>query len=342
LIALLLPAVQSAREAARRTQCKNNLKQLGLALHNYESAYTVFPMAGTRDSSFSVQARLLPYVEQTNLQNLLDFTQVAFTGSFSAKVPNPLFVDAFAMVVPLFLCPSDPAPARSEVTVSGNTYTYGGLNYMVSFGSAKGTKNDFRYPWRTDGIVYEYSSIGITEIKDGTSSTVIMSESVRSEGPDMTLPAGELPSFPYQYTLNGSSGVSSALNAVQGIRATGLPWTNYDNAQQMIENPPLEEVWPNFTSWRGGQSPALRGRGISWAFSGALNGLTNGYSPPNSKVPDLVTHMTGYFGPRSWHDGGAHVVMGDGSVHFLGDGMDAELHRALYTRAGGEKVNKAF
>jgi prepilin-type N-terminal cleavage/methylation domain-containing protein len=81
LIALLLPAVQSAREAARRTQCKNNLKQLGLALHNYESSNKMFPMAGTRDADFSVQARLLPYVEQTNIHNLLDYRQPAFTGN---------------------------------------------------------------------------------------------------------------------------------------------------------------------------------------------------------------------------------------------------------------------
>ena len=80
LISLLLPAVQQAREAARRTQCKNNLKQFGLALHNYEGTFGVYPMTNAQNyrpnaQGFSPQARLLPYMEQANLQNLLDFTQ---------------------------------------------------------------------------------------------------------------------------------------------------------------------------------------------------------------------------------------------------------------------------
>ena len=169
LIALLLPAVQQAREAARRTQCRNNLKQLALAMHNYESTFSVFPMGGTRDSDFSVQARLLPYVDQVNLQNLLDFTQPAFSGSWSGKSPNPLFVDAFETPVAVFLCPSDPAPSQTAVSVSGTTYVYGGLNYMVSFGSAKRTNNDFRWP--SDGVVYEHSGVGFRNFTDGTSNT---------------------------------------------------------------------------------------------------------------------------------------------------------------------------
>src|SRR3954447_23906221 len=88
LIALLLPAVQQAREAARRAQCKNNLKQFGLALHNYESTFTVFPFANAQNyqpnvQGFSPQARLLPYVEQLGLQNLLDYRQPAFTGPYN-------------------------------------------------------------------------------------------------------------------------------------------------------------------------------------------------------------------------------------------------------------------
>ncbi len=210
LIALLLPAVQQAREAARRTQCRNNLHQLALALHNYESTFTVFPMAGTRDADFSVQARLLPYIEQANLQNQLDFSETAFSGGYSAKIPNPLFVDAFRTAIPVLLCPSDPAPSQTSVSVSGNSYVYGGVNYMVSFGSAKFTDNDFRWP--TDGVVFEHSSVGFRDFTDGTSSTVVMSETVRSVGDDMVLPSGVTPPLPYQFTLNGSSGVSSGLN----------------------------------------------------------------------------------------------------------------------------------
>ena len=104
----------------------------------------------------------------------------------------------------------------------------------------------------------------------------------------------------------------------------------------MVSNPDLSSCWTTFVSWRGGDNAALRGRGISWAFSGALNTLTNGYTTPNSRIPDIVTHWTGYFAPRSYHSGGANVVMADGSVHFLTNGVDAPVHRALHSANGGE------
>jgi prepilin-type N-terminal cleavage/methylation domain-containing protein/prepilin-type processing-associated H-X9-DG protein len=340
LVGLLLPAVQSAREAARRMSCSNNLKQLGLALHNYESTYKKFPMGGTLDSDFSVQARLLPFLEQSNLQNLLDFTQPAFTGGFSAKIPNPAFAPAFALPLSVFLCPSDPAPSVTTVSVSGSTYSYGGNNYMASFGSGTRTNNDFR--WRTDGIVYQHSAVRIGELTDGTSNTVAFSESVRSIGPDTSLTAGTTPKFPYQLTLNGSAGLSSGLNSQPGVKVTGGVWGGFADTNGMVSNPDLSSCWSTFSSWRGGDNAALRGRGISWAFSGALNTLTNGYTPPNSRIPDIVTHWTGYFAPRSYHTGGANVVLADGSIHMLTDGIDATIHRGLHSTNGGEVLTGAL
>lgn len=338
LVALLLPAVQQVREAARKVQCHDHLHNLGIAMHNYEASHRCFPMAGRQDADFSVQARLLPFVEQKSLHDLLDYTQVAFTGSFSAKTPNPLFVAAFATPIPLFLCPSDPAPEQTTVTVTGTPYTYGGLNYMVSYGSGTGVNYDFR--WRTDGVAYQYSKVGFKDLTDGASNTVLLSETVRSVGDDMSLPAGTAPRFPYQYTLNGSGGVSAGLNSVQGMQPTGAPWSGYVDGSGMIANAPVPSFWTTFTSWRGGTSPALRGRGTSWAFSGAINSMTNGYLPPNSRTPDVVTHFTGYFGPRSWHPGGASVVLGDGTVRFLGESLDLNVSRGLHSRDGGETLGR--
>jgi prepilin-type N-terminal cleavage/methylation domain-containing protein/prepilin-type processing-associated H-X9-DG protein len=338
LVSLLLPAVQQAREAARRTQCKNNLKQFGLALHNYEGTFGVYPMTNAQNylpnvQGFSPQARLLPYMEQANLQNLLDFTQPAFTGPFNALVPNPQFAAAFATPLVVMLCPSDPAPTLH--TGAGGAI-YAGVNYMVSFGSGMAANYDLRWP--TDGIVYENSNARIRDITDGTSNTLVMSEAVRSTGADFTLAAGTLPKFNYQATLNGSSGVSASLQSVQGLAGSGGGWVN--GPAGVISNPDLASIWPQKTSWRGAASAALRGRGVSWAHSGAVSTLTNGYNPPNSRIPDVVVHFTGFFGPRSWHTGGAQVLMGDGSVKLLTNNIDTTLHRGLHSRNGGEVLGE--
>jgi hypothetical protein len=235
----------------------------------------------------------------------------------------------------VMLCPSDPAPSQN--TGAGGAI-YAGTNYMVSYGSGKGANYDLR--WRTDGIVYENSSARMRDVTDGTSNTVFMSESVRSVGPDVTLAAGTLPPFPYQMTMNGSSGVSASLQVVQGLAASGGAWSAYNNAQGVIANPNLDTVWTTMTSWRGAASQALRGRGTSWAHSGAISTLTNGYTTPNSKIPDIVTHFTGFFGPRSYHVGGAHALFGDGTVRFLGNNIDASIHRNLHSCNGGEVIGE--
>jgi len=334
LVALLLPAVQAAREAARRAQCTSQIKQWALAAHNYHDAFLAFAMTNAQNyqpnaQGFSPQARILPFVEQANLQGKLDFSQPAFTGPFSALVPNPQFAAAFATPLKVALCPSDPAPILNQGAGGSN---YSGINYMVSYGS--GTKTHYDLRWRTDGFVYENSGVRFGDITDGTSNTVMMSETVRSVGPDLTLTAGVLPKAPYQATLNGSSGVSSSLQAAQGMAGSGSGWSNGPSGS--IENPDLAAVWPQKTTWRGAASAALRGRGTSWAHSGAMSTLTNGYTTPNSPIPDVVIHFTGFFAPRSYHAGGAVAAMGDGSVRFLPNSIDAVIHRGLHSGDGGE------
>lgn len=331
LVALLLPAVQNAREAARRLSCQNNMKQLGLALIQYEVARGAYP-ATDPPNGFSPQARILPYTEDGNLQKLLDFKQAAFSGAYNAQVPNPQFVWAFATPISLMICPSDPANVVNVETTYG--YSYAGNNYMISTGSGTGLNYDQRFP--TDGITYYNSHVRFRDVSDGTSHTVYMSETIRSIGSDMTLAAGTTPPFPYQYTLNGSTGLTPGTGP--GITVTGAPWTG-PTINGMIANPDLSLVWQKFTGWRGAGSTALRGRGTCWAAEGAMNTQTNGYTTPNSVIPELVMHHSGYFGPRSWHPGGANVLFGDGSVRLLRDEIDATVHRGLHSRNGGEVVD---
>jgi prepilin-type N-terminal cleavage/methylation domain-containing protein/prepilin-type processing-associated H-X9-DG protein len=336
LVGLLLPAVQAAREAARRMSCSNNFRQIGLAIHNYESTYKVLPRAGRRDADFSVQARILPFIEQSGLHDELHFDVPAFSGGWSGKAPHPKNVEAFATVIPTYLCPSDPGEAISRIRVKGTDYVLGRLNYMASFGSARDQNYDFTK--KTDGLFFEPYGVRFNHVTDGLSNTVIMSETVRSVGPDQSLPAGTVPIRPYTLTLNGSSGVSPRPGSEQGLKATGSPWTSYVNSKGTIENPDLSGCWRSFSRWRGGSSPAIRGRGMSWAFTGAINSMTNGYLSPNNPTPDIVTHWTGYFAPRSYHTGGAHLLFADGSVHFLTDSTNTKLHRDLHSANGRETI----
>jgi hypothetical protein len=130
--------------------------------------------------------------------------------------------------------------------------------------------------------------------------------------------------------------VSASLQPVQGLAATGGGWTN--GPRGVIENPDLAAIWPLKTNWRGASSAALRGRGTSWAHSGAMSTLTNGYTTPNSRIPDIVIHFTGFFAPRSFHPAGALVLTGDGSVRLLSNSIDVFVHRGLHSCNGGEPI----
>jgi prepilin-type processing-associated H-X9-DG protein/prepilin-type N-terminal cleavage/methylation domain-containing protein len=165
LVALLLPAVQMAREAARRTGCVNNLKQMGLALHAYHDDLLVFPPGRTRGTidgqghCFSAFAQLLPYLEQATLSNAINF-QLSADRSIENNTVR-------ASVIELFLCPSD----SYKVLRSPSAPT----NYMMATGSIYQIA-------RSDGVLYENSAVRLRDIVDGTSNTAVISETVRSDG----------------------------------------------------------------------------------------------------------------------------------------------------------------
>ncbi len=341
LVSLLLPAVQSARESARRTSCTNNLRQFGLALFNFETARRCFPQTDARTSStagWSLHARLLPYAEESALSNQLDFNATPFTGGYASQSPAAQFAALFAKPIPMLLCPSDPAPTVNTC----NGATYGGNNYMVSYGSAtvSGGNNYWEFSKPTDGIVYENSKVKISKITDGTSKTVVASEAVRSiadSGTGDTVTLATVPSFPYPYTLNGSTGwsnVNGSGGSPNGITRGGITSTADIDA--------ILASWSSITTWRAVNSPSMRGRGLAWAATTQGNSLTNGFLPPNSPIPDYVVHWSGFFGPKSFHPGGANVLFADGRVVLLSDKTDKDLHRALHSINGGEQVSFDF
>ena len=315
LIALLLPAVQAAREAARRMSCTNNLKQLGLALHNYESSHRCFPGQGaTPEMGFSVQAKLLPFMEQENLQKLIDFKQPLMMGGCQNMYVNPAQLPAARTVVPLLLCPSETkAPLFTGYHVQPGDVT-AGTNYMVCSGSGTGTNYDLRFP--TDGCFWFNSAVGFRDLRDGTSNTLVMSESLLGLGRDQT--GDHTPRDPKRQMAKMSKFF------VANTSGPGLSG---------IVNPDLAALVAQAGCWDGS-------RGSVWIYGREPKTTFNAYMPPNTPVPDMAAHGMGFFAARSNHPGGVNALFADGSVHFVSEDIALETWRALSTREGGEVVGQ--
>jgi prepilin-type N-terminal cleavage/methylation domain-containing protein len=305
LIGLLLPAVQKVREAAARVSCQNNLKQLGLALHSYHGAYKVLPgLGGPGGTGFSAQAQALPFIEQENLQKLIDFTQPLFLGVGPKRTLNPVHAPAARTVVATFLCPAD---GQEPLFTNFYAATLAGTSYVVNAGTGLGPNASIRFP--TDGVFWTGSRVKLTDIRDGTSNTLLMSQTLLGEGISKT---GPLPPWPYRQIANLSAG-----RPVPG--AAGI-------------TPPLTEAeCLSAASWTGN-------RGGGWIPDDALATTFNTALPPNSRVPDCHAHGTGWYAARSLFAGGVNVLLGDGSVRFVSDRIDLAVWRALSTRAGGEVI----
>lgn len=302
LIALLLPAVQSARESARSAQCRNNLRQIGLALHHHADRLGHLPGVGLRPPApgqesqwaFSVQAQLLPYMENENLRNLIDFTQPLMLGSGGAQTLNPAQQPAAQTTVEVFLCPND---AYRAVRPSNGGY-FAPTNYVVNSGTGW-PDYDFRQP--LDGLFWYYSEITLGAVTDGLSFTLAASECIIGSGENTT---GPRPADPWrQHALFG------------GPTAPAL----------------YHGIWNSATRWAGS-------RGFAWIWGREHMSSFNAYHAPNSPHPDVSRNGTGWFAARSFHPRSVNVCVADASARTIRDTIDLTHWRALCTRGGREPI----
>ena len=302
LVAMLLPAVQSSREAARRSSCANNLRQVGIATHSHESALKRFPPGSVAkeypDSTstawtfyrWSALAMLSPYLENTVAYNMLDLSKPLYSITLSVTPEN---VAGSQLMVPTFLCPSD----RGVRVHPG----FGPTNYAACAGSGEGGGT----PEETDGIFYVNSRTRAVEISDGTSHTIAASES----------------------TL-GASGANnrSVADAYKFVFAAPLTTAACDR--------PLNWNYqdPRGFAWVSGEYRCALYNHFMPPNSTTHDCISNrmGGDPATKWVP------FGWRAARSRHPGGVNVLMADGAGQFVEDGVDAAVWRALSTRAGGE------
>jgi prepilin-type N-terminal cleavage/methylation domain-containing protein/prepilin-type processing-associated H-X9-DG protein len=182
LIALLLPAVQQARESARKTQCQNHLKQIGLALHNYHDQYQTFPMGSVRNigaGTWGLMTQIMPQLDLTTAYNLVNYNTLDCCAyNRSRQVATPKLQDAGSIPYTVFMCPSDPNSNKLLPHASPNAYPCGELypgNYLGVSGDTEGTPVCVGTT-RGNGTFYTLSSVRTRDIKDGTSQTMVVGE----------------------------------------------------------------------------------------------------------------------------------------------------------------------
>ena len=234
LISLLLPAVQQAREAARRTQCINNLKQLGLAVHNYNDAFYCFPPAHISSNRASVFCMILPYIDQINALDSINFSR-PIEDLVSPTTDQNTTVRA--LIVGTFICPSDrrsPLPSRG-----------GWTNYFANKGSQIAF---FDHPSnlplpKQDGTFINEESIRIRDITDGTAKTALFSERVIADGSNAIVSLLEDVFFPKTVPNTPDEAVSQChamdpnLLSNQAPVFMGAPWMHGQHTYQHVSPP---------------------------------------------------------------------------------------------------------
>jgi prepilin-type N-terminal cleavage/methylation domain-containing protein len=301
LIGLLLPAVQKVRESSNRLNCQNNLKQIGLALHNYHDVNRVLPPSGTRTISnsgagngYSIHVLLLPYIEQNNLFRMIDF-------SFDASDATANSV-ARGSVISTYQCPSDPMNQLPP--------GWGGTNYRVNNGVSivngyrdsdpNGVNANMPPP---DGSFFTNSKYRISDISDGTSNTAAFSEHIKGDYSNAistpnsdTYQPGTYPSTPDE-ALAQCKAIDISDLSFQGNSNAGAPWMNHSHT--------TTRYWHAFP-------PGAR----SCMF------------PPN-RISTTA---------NSGHGTVVNLLLFDGSVRTVGYAINLATWRALGTRNRGEVI----
>lgn len=329
LVGLLLPAVQSAREAARRMSCSNNLHQVGLALHNYESAFKQLPslygINRGNAGNFSVQAALLPFFENTSLHNMLDFSKRMLNGCCPGTL-TPEFEVPARTVISYLRCPSDDGPDVYDVVTlsgSGPVNKYAGNNYHMNLGTGVGTNYDSRL--MTDGILWTNARVRFAAITDGLSTTAAFSESLRGL-PVTTVTAPQTTYNRFRTMVNVACVWTSTTTppTVAGLR----------NGFVAPDDPSTYEAQVVAMS-RGYNGQ----RGGGWIHGREYYTAYNHYLPPNSPFLDMNTCGYGIFGARSNHGSGVHMVRCDGGVSFVANSLELRVWRAYGSREGAEVIS---
>ncbi|MEO8498050.1 MAG: DUF1559 domain-containing protein, partial [Planctomycetota bacterium] len=308
LVALLLPAVQAAREAARRMQCQNHLKQIGLAMHNYHGAHRCFPAGRMRTlidgqgRCFSAYAHLLPFLEATTL-----YDQINFSANPDDPAANGT---ALSQTIPFFLCPSDSSRVLQSNIVNGVIVDSAVHNYPLNTDTtySLSPRNPGGVP--VTGVFFENSWLRLAEITDGTSSTICVSETIKSEGGPTV--------------WDGVSRTNGFVLTAGNDNATNSPeLTNYatDCHQAGLK---LQQT-----------------RGSRWLYGAPGHSMYNHRRTPNDADVDCRgglphSNRTNFWwdrlsldvAARRRHPGGVHALCCDGHVQFVGNTVDSSVWRA--------------
>jgi prepilin-type N-terminal cleavage/methylation domain-containing protein/prepilin-type processing-associated H-X9-DG protein len=298
LIGLLLPAVQKVREAAARMKCSNNLKQLGLAMHNYHDTNNGLPPAykdlPTTQPSWNFHrwssfALISPYLEQTTIYNnlRLDLSLYSAPPESAGVQLRPIHAPWVVLKIPVFLCPSD---VRTEVQPG-----WAASNYMVNSGDGA---NGGTIPGT--GPIFQNSNITLVAITDGTSNTAMVAESIIGRG-----------------------GTATAITTRQDV-------------QELFRFIPA--TTPPTDASCASTSVIDTQRQARWADGAGTTHQYNHRYLPNDVTPDCSSRAGFWKAARSRHTGGVNLGLCDGSVRFVRDGLSNVTWASVGTRAGGEVI----